>query len=77
MDGENVLDSVIEHYIAEHPRSDSLIDVVDETYVEHECKDCGELFDAECSIGYVSGEKAQINAEAYCDDCLEVPKVGV
>ena len=71
MDNDNVVDSVIAHYLDAHPRSDSLIDVVDGTYVERECNDCGELFESECSIGYVRGEKASINAEAYCSDCAD------
>jgi len=71
MDDDGVFRSVIEHYIDEHPMSDGLFNVVDGTHVERECNDCGCLFDAESSIGYVNGEKASINAEAYCADCAD------
>lgn len=56
--------AVLEHYLEEHPESDVLREVIESTWVELDCQECGDTFYSPLKVGEDS-----FHAENFCTRC--------
>jgi len=65
-DGEDIELPALRHYIDEHPKEESLTDILTSTWVQVACQDCGQAFFSPVSYG---PQNSRIGADAYCPEC--------
>lgn len=62
--GTAALIDVLDHVTDAHPHDETLADILNDTWVEVECRDCGQPFFSPVTYG-----AGKIGAEAYCPEC--------
>jgi len=59
--------NVLEHYLVNHPESNRIRSIVDNSYIKRNCNDCGASYWTDCHVnGDIRGE---ILSSAYCPEC--------
>jgi len=65
-------DQALDHYLADHPRSDLLHNTLSEVQVQTECSECGDTFAGSVSVGIdAEADEAMLNVRANCEACIE------